>query len=109
MCAAIAAGGCLFAAVGCCALLYIYAFSAMISPRIIGWDRWMLILQKMLLTPSVVVVFFGVLAVCIGIAIVTVSVEMAFGISVRNTHKITSIAVLSVVILVLAVLVAIST
>jgi hypothetical protein len=100
--AALVAVGCFIGAVGCCVLLYTYAFAAMISPDIIGWDRWMLILKKMLLTPSVVVVFLGVFAIGVGVAIV---ISSALGI---NARKVTFIAALATVLLFLAVLLTIS-
>ena len=105
---AAAAAGCLIAVLGCCVVLYVYAFAAMISPQIIGWDRWLLILQKMLLTPAAVVVFFGVFALSVGVAIVAVSLRIALGRSIGNTGQIISIAVLVIVLLFLAILLAIS-
>jgi hypothetical protein len=97
-------GGCLIATIGCCVLLYIYAFAAMISPRITGWDRWMLILHKMLWTPAAVPVFFGVFALGVGVAIVTVSLRSAFGLDANNMGHIRLLTILAAVVLFLAVL-----
>jgi hypothetical protein len=102
------AGGCLIAVIGCCAVLYVYVFATMISPRIIGWDRCLVILHNMLLTPAAVVVFFGMFALCAGVAIVAVSLRIALGISTPNARQFTSIAVLVTVLLFLTVLLAIS-
>jgi hypothetical protein len=108
ICAALATSGCLIAAVGCCAIVYVYAFAAMISPRIVGWDRWTLVLRKMLLTPSVVAIVFGVVAFGVGVAMVTVSLRMALGINALSARKIVFVGALATVILCLTALLVIS-
>jgi hypothetical protein len=93
LCAARAVGGCLIALVGCCMVVYIYAFATVGSAYLVGWDYWMLILRKMLLTPSVVVVIGGVLAFGVGAVTVALSIRMAFsvlvqrGVLVQGTEK----------------------
>jgi uncharacterized membrane protein HdeD (DUF308 family) len=95
---ALAVAGCLSMAIGVCTIIFVYAFAAMIDPRIIGWNRCLLILRKMLLTPSAVPVLFGVFAIGVGVAVIM----FACGISVHGTRKITSITVLMTVLLALA-------
>jgi hypothetical protein len=108
MAAALAAGGCVIGCAGCCVILYVYAFASMISSRLIGWDRWSIILQKMLLTPSAIVVFAGVIAIAVGVAVIAISLRTAFVLRAGHTRKIGSIVVLVAVMLSLIILLTIS-
>jgi hypothetical protein len=49
----------------------------MIDPRLIGWDRWMLILQKMLLTLNVIPLSLGGLMVIAGAVVGVISFRSA--------------------------------
>jgi hypothetical protein len=108
-CAAIAVGGCVIACAGCCAVLYVYAFASMVPPRfVVGWERWSMILQKMLLTPDAVAVLAAVSAIGVGVAAVVISIRMALGMRPWNARTISFVAVLEAFVLFLAVLLVIS-
>jgi hypothetical protein len=68
-------GGMLAVAFGCGVILYIYAFSNMISPQIVGWDRWKTVLGKMFFTLNIVPTLVGAAMVFVGTAWTVLSVR----------------------------------
>jgi hypothetical protein len=75
-----AAGGLAAVIIGCYAVLYVFAFSSTIDPRLAGWDRWRLILEKMILTLNVIPVALGGFMTLAGLAVVLTSLHrIAFG------------------------------
>jgi hypothetical protein len=104
---ATAAAGLLMVGVGCIAVLYVYAFASIVPPDLPDWDRTLLILQKMLLSPSVVLVLFGVVGVALGVRFVYVSFRIALGLTQPSQVNIRRIAVHAAIFLLLAILFAI--
>jgi hypothetical protein len=104
---AIALGGCIVAGVGCCTVLYVYAYSSMVSPHVLGLARTLLILEKMFLSLNVIPTLFGLFSFGGGLAIVAVSPKLARGISTRDTRVPAFFVALAFVTLFLAVLLAI--
>ncbi len=66
------AAGVIIVLLGCCVILYIYAFSSMVDPRLIGLERCTLIFQKMLLTLNVIPVSIGAILVISGFSLMVV-------------------------------------
>jgi hypothetical protein len=66
-----AAGGLLGVLIGGFVFLYVYMFASMVDPRLMGMDRWAVILEKMFLTLSVIPVAFGGMMIVAGITLAT--------------------------------------
>ena len=98
-CISLALLGCFLAVLGCGMILYTYAFASIVHPSLAGWDRWSLILQKMLLTPTVVLVVFSVVAFGVGIATIVSSLKMAFSSNPFNPKQIVSIGIYTALLL----------
>jgi hypothetical protein len=69
--------GCALIAIGCAGILYVYAFASMVGPRH-GWDRWLLILQKMFLRPEVVPVLLSAFLIGAGAILGVTSLNRLF-------------------------------
>ncbi len=98
----------LIMAIGSYAVLCVYGFATMIDDRIRGRDRWLAILKEMFLTPSVVIVIFGIVALCIGAFIGATSLQHALGIRVRGPRTAKAIAIFAMIVLFAAVLLFVS-
>ena len=108
-CIGSAVGGLFLAGVACCVVLYVYAFASMVPPDITGWHHWTLILQGMLLTPSLILVLFAAFTFGVGVVIVVGSVKAALGMESHDGRTIVIIAILLALVLVLGTGLALST
>jgi hypothetical protein len=75
-----AAGGLSAVMIGCYAVLYIFAFASMVDPRLAGWERWRLILEKLTMTLTAIPLTLGAVVICAGVGVTAVSLHrLAFG------------------------------
>jgi len=81
-----AMGGLLTAAMGCCLVLYIYAFCSMVSPGIVGWDCCKAVLEGMFLTLNAIPLVIGTMMLLAGASVTLMSIWKSTSVDKTSKH-----------------------